>query len=191
MSAHAPAGTLLSNQSPAVEMKLPQAETVDVHGHFMKTKLTEYEMYGGNGSRTVKQLSVENDLHYGAVQKEGGMKTVAMPENLDLYVEGIPAKKSARGVSSKMETEDSLHQSSPILGLPSSIENSASGGTRVKIEREHNSEGTGNSRISPDLAAVLKRAAGIEDMELGSAENSAVHGKWLYKQCFLVNKSIK
>ncbi|KDR20412.1 Protein bric-a-brac 2, partial [Zootermopsis nevadensis] len=72
--------------------------------------------------------------------------------------------------------KDSLHQSSPILGLPSSIENSASGGTRVKIEREHNSEGTGNSRISPDLAAVLKRAAGIEDMELGSAENSAVHG---------------
>jgi hypothetical protein len=193
MLAHAPAGPLLSNQSPAAEMKLPQADTVDIHGHFMKTKLAEYEMYGGNGSRTVKQLSIENDLHYGNVQKEGGTKAVAMPENLDFYVEGIPSKKSARGANSKMETEDTLRQSSPILGLPTSIDSSATGGTRVKIEREHSSEGAGNSRISPDLAAVLKRAAGIEDMELGSAENSAVHGECLVVQaiCFVINEGIK
>jgi hypothetical protein len=187
MSTHTPAGPLLSNQSPAAEMKLPQAETVDIHGHFMKTKLAEYEMYGGNGSRSVKQLSIENDLQYGNLQKEGGTKTVAMPENLDLYVEGVPAKKSARGSNSKMETEDSLRQSSPMLGLHTSMDSSATGGTRVKIEREHNSEGAGSTRISPDLAAALKRAAGIEDMELGSAENSAVHGERLiYKQSALL-----
>jgi hypothetical protein len=50
----------------------------------------------------------------------------------------------------------------------------------VKIEREHNSEGTLHTRISPDLASVLKRAAGIEDMELGNAENSTIHGECLY-----------
>jgi hypothetical protein len=61
------------------------------------------------------------------------------------------------------------------------IDNSASTGTKVKIERElHNSEGTGHARISPDLASVLKRAAGIEDMELGNSENSAVQGDCLY-----------
>jgi hypothetical protein len=78
-------------------------------------------------------------------------------------------------------------QSSSALGLPLSIDNSASTGTKVKIEREqHNSEGTGHARISPDLASVLKRAAGIEDMELGNAENSAVHGECLYVYfCFV------
>jgi hypothetical protein len=180
MSTHAPIGPLTSNQSPAAETKPPQAETVDVHGHFMKTKLAEYEMYGGNGSQTTRQLSIESDLHYGNVQKEGGTKTVAMSESLDLYVENIPSKKSARSANSKVETEDTMHRSSPILGLPMSIDISAASGTRVKIEQEHNSEGAGNTRISPDFASVLKRAAGIEDMELGNAENSAVHGECLY-----------
>lgn len=193
MSTHTPAGSLL-NQSPAGEMKLPQAETVDLHGHFMKAKLAEYEMYGGNGSRTVKQLNIENDLHYGNVQKEGGIKTVAVPESLDLYAEGIPAKKSVRGANSKMETEDPLCQSSPNLGLHTSVvDSSATGGARVKIEPEHNSEGAGNTRISPDLAAVLKRATGIEDMELGGVENSVVHGECVVLQeiCFVLNEEVK
>lgn len=159
-------------------MKPPQAETVDIHGHFMKAKLTEYEMYGGSGSQITKQLSNESDLHYGNVQKEGGTKKLAMSDSLDLYVENIPSKKSVRGANSKMETEDTMCQSSSILGLPLSIDNSATTGTKVKIEREqHNSEGPGHARISPDLASVLKRAAGIEDMELGSSDNSAVHGE--------------
>lgn len=172
-------GPVLSNQSPAAEMKPPQAETVDIHGHFMKAKLTEYEMYGGSGSQITKQLSNESDLHYGNLQKEGGTKKLAMSDSLDLYVENIPSKKSVRGANSKMETEDTVCPSS-ILGLPLSIDNSATTGTKVKIERDqHNSEGPGHARISPDLASVLKRAAGIEDMELGSSDNSAVHGEWL------------
>ncbi|PNF17234.1 hypothetical protein B7P43_G05229 [Cryptotermes secundus] len=171
-------GPVLSNQSPAAEMKPPQAETVDIHGHFMKAKLTEYEMYGGSGSQITKQLSNESDLHYGNLQKEGGTKKLVMSDSLDLYVENIPSKKSVRGANSKMETEDTVCQSPSILGLPLSIDNSATTGTKVKIEREpHNNEGSGHARISPDLASVLKRAAGIEDMELGSSDNSAVHAQ--------------
>lgn len=181
MSTSASAGPFLSNQSPTAEMKLPQAETVDIHGHFMQTKLSDYEMYGGSGNQTTKQLSNENDIHYGNLQKEGGTKKVTMSENLDLYVESIPSKKSGRGASSKLETEDTVRRSPPILGLPLSIDTSANSGTRVKTEREPNSEGTLHSRISADLASVLKRAAGIEDMELGSAENSTIHGECL---CF-------
>lgn len=186
VSANVAIGPLLSNQSPA-EMKPPQAETVDIHGHFMRAKITEYEMYGGSGSQITKQLSNENDVHYGNVQKEGGAKKMAMSDGLDLYVENIPSKKSVHGANSKMETDDTVCQSSSALGLPLSIDNSASTGTKVKIEREqHNSEGTGHARISPDLASVLKRAAGIEDMELGNAENSAVHGECLYVYfCFV------
>jgi hypothetical protein len=175
VSANVAIGPMLSNQSPAAEMKPPQAETVDIHGHFMKAKLPEYEMYGGNGSQ------ITNDIHYDNPQKEGGTKKMAMTDGLDLYVENIPSKKSVRGANSKMETEDTMCQSSSILGLPLSIDNSASTGTKVKIEREqHNSEGTGHARVSPDLASVLKRAAGIEDMELGNSENSAVQGECLY-----------
>jgi len=178
MSASAPAGPFLSNQSPTAEMKPPQAETVDIHGHFMQTKLSEYDMYGGSGNQTTKQLTIENDVHYGNLQKEGGTKKVTMSENLDLYVESIPSKKSARSANSKAETESTVRRSSPILGLPLSIDSSATSGTRVKVE--HNSEGTLHTGISPDLASVLKRAAGIEDMELGNAENSTIHGECFY-----------
>jgi hypothetical protein len=193
MSTNTPGGPFLSNQSPAAEMRPPQAETVDIHGHFMQTKLSDYEMYGGSGNQSTKQLSIENDIHYGNLQKEGGTKKVTMSENLDLYVESIPSKKLSRSANSKPETEDTVRRSSPLLGLPLSIESSATSGTRVKIEREHNSEGTLHTRISPDLASVLKRAAGIEDMELGSAENSTIHGECLYfctKSLFMKNNRL-
>ncbi|XP_069671630.1 protein tramtrack, beta isoform-like isoform X3 [Periplaneta americana] len=175
MSTHASVGPLLANQSPAADAKLPQTETVDIHGHFLKGKVSEYEIYGGTASRTTKQLNIENDLHYGNLQKESCPKTMAMSDSMDLYVENIPSKKSARGTVTKTEPEEGMRRSSPIMGLSTNIDNSTVGGNRVKIERDHN-EGTGNTRISPDLAAVLKRATGIEDMELGSVENSAVQG---------------
>ncbi|XP_069671622.1 protein tramtrack, beta isoform-like isoform X2 [Periplaneta americana] len=176
MSTHASVGPLLANQSPAADAKLPQTETVDIHGHFLKGKVSEYEIYGGTASRTTKQLNIENDLHYGNLQKESCPKTMAMSDSMDLYVENIPSKKSARGTVTKTEPEEGMRRSSPIMGLSTNIDNSTVGGNRVKIERDHN-EGTGNTRISPDLAAVLKRATGIEDMELGSVENSAVQAQ--------------
>ena len=122
-------------------------------------------------------MGIENDLHYGSLQKESTPKSVAMTESLDMYVEGVSSKKSSRGSNSKIECEEGVRRSSPIMALPAGIDSIPTGGARVKIEREHNNEGTGNTRISPDLTAVLKRAAGIEDMELGSVDNSAVQGE--------------
>lgn len=178
MSTHASVGPLLTNQSPAADAQLPQTETVDIHGHFLKGKVSEYELYGGTASRITKQLNIENGLHYGNMQKESGTKTMAMSDSMDLYIENIPSKKSARGTVTKTEPEDGMRRSSPIMGLSTNIDNSSTtGGNRVKIERDHSSEGTGNARISPDLAAVLKRATGIEDMELGNVENSAAQAQ--------------
>ncbi|KAJ9578242.1 hypothetical protein L9F63_005541, partial [Diploptera punctata] len=165
-------GTSLTNQpSPAADTKLPQTDTVDMHGQFIKGKVTDYELYS---NRATKQLGIENDLQYGNLHKDGTVKTVAMTENLDMYVEGVSSKKSFRGNNNKIESEEGIRRSSPIIALPAGIESS---GARVKIEREYNNDGMGNTRISPDLTAVLKRAAGIDDTEMGSVENSSVQAQ--------------
>ena len=160
---------LTSQPLPAAD-KLPQTETVDMHGHFMKGKISDYELYTNRGT---KQMGIENDIHYGNLQKESTPKGIAMSESLEMYVEGVAPKKSSRGNNSKIESEEGICRSSPIIPLPATIDS----GMRVKIEREHVSDGSGNTRISPDLAAVLKRTGGIEDMEVGSAENSVAQGK--------------
>ncbi|PSN34491.1 hypothetical protein C0J52_15807 [Blattella germanica] len=160
LSTHASVGALLTNQPPpASDAKLPQTETVDMHGHYLKGKVSEYEVYA---NRTTKQMNIENDLHYGNIQKENGPKTLPMSESLDLYVESIPPKKSTRGNNHKAESEDGMRRTSPILALSAAMDSTPTSGTRVKIERENNSDGSGNTRISPDLSAVLKRAAAAQ-----------------------------